>query len=180
MSALAKRAKMGRWSSVPWFSAFPAVVAVPKAREGGTHSTQAAPNSSAPGTTRSALWTTGPWAIAFHRLCARAREESDTGWWSSVPWFSAFPAVATVPKAREGGAHSTQAAPSSSVSAQPAFGGGTPRPFALFGWVVWHRGPLVPKFERLSAPLPRHLFNSNIIVAFLLWSCMFLSDPSRS
>ena len=89
---------------------------------------------------------------------ARAREESNMGWWSSAPWFSAFSAVATVTKAREGGTHSTQAAPSSSVSAQPAFGGGTPRPFALFGWVVWHRGPLVPKFERLSAPLPRHLF----------------------
>ena len=50
---------------------------------------------------------------------ASAREESNTGWWSSVPCFSAFPAVATVPKAREGGAHSTQASPSSSVSAQP-------------------------------------------------------------
>ena len=59
---------MGRWSSVPWFSAFPAVAMVPKAREGVTHSTQAAPSSSASGTTRSALWTTGPWAIAFHRL----------------------------------------------------------------------------------------------------------------
>ena len=119
MSALAKRAKMGRWSSVPWFSAFPAVVAVTKAREGGTHSTQAALSSSAPGTTRSALWTTGPWAITSHGLCASAREESNTGWWSSAPWFSAFSAVATVPKAREGGAHSTQASPSSSVSAQP-------------------------------------------------------------
>ena len=50
---------------------------------------------------------------------ASAREESNTGWWSSVPWFSAFPAIIAVPKAREGGTHSTQAAPSSSVSAQP-------------------------------------------------------------